>query len=87
MYSIILITLFTVNQIYTAGGTSCITEKCSCIDHITTRVTVTVINPHFNYRPELTVLYLQKVQMSDIESILTFLFKSEISYITRFDIF
>ena len=61
--------------------TSCDQGICTCNNHIA--LCINVLTPTFKYRPEITSLYLQKVQILGFENILRML--PNLKYLTLRD--
>ena len=63
-----LLICYFLNALTTAGSTSCHQKVCNCREDMIFCIDVSV--PSFNYRPVVTRLYMERVQLLELESII-----------------
>ena len=81
MVKINVLTVFILLLTRESASFSCNKEECSCVDHIAT--CINVFYPNFFFRPSITILYMEKVQLNGLSAILRSL--PNLRYITLVD--
>ena len=67
-WSLVMFTFIFVHGFYICGTTNCHQTICNCRDDMIFCIDMAV--PSFNYRPSVTRLYLERVQLLELESII-----------------
>ena len=67
-WSLVMLTRIFVHGFYICGTTSCHQRICNCRDDMIFCIDMAV--PSFNYRPTVTRLYLERVQLLELDSII-----------------